>query len=210
VVAHIKQYDLHGKETGVIPIDEALLGFVAHPQMVKDYLVAIRNNARQWNANTKTRNEVNRTGKKPHPQKGQGRSRQGCLAAPHYKGGGISFGPRTKVDQHVSINKKERKAAIRSLLVEKIKENQVYVLKGTDFEKPSTKAVANFLKKLDLVDHRILFLGEEVESLFSLSMRNIPKKEYLLVRNMSGYDLALCRTLVVLDDALERFLALLG
>ncbi len=67
----------------------------------------------------KSASEINRTGRKPHPQKGQGRSRQGDLAAPQYKGGGIVFGPRPKFDIHVRINKKERRAAIRTLLLKK-------------------------------------------------------------------------------------------
>ena len=205
----VKQVDLKGKETGTVEIDDSLLSPVAHPQMVKDYLVAIRNNARQWSANTKGRKEVNRTGRKPHPQKGQGRSRQGCLAAPQYKGGGIVFGPKPKFDQHVSINKKEKKAAVLSLLAKKIKEGHLYILTG-NVEKPQTKLVADFLKKLGLLDQRVLFLGEQSRTDFSLSTRNIPKKEFLLVPNMSGYDVALCRTIIVLDSALDRFMALLG
>ena len=127
-MATLKKYDLAGQEIGSIQIDDALLKGKAHPQSVKDYLVAIRNNARQWSACTKTRAEINRTGKKPHPQKGGGRSRQGDLAAPQYKGGGIVFGPRPKFDVHVRINKKERRAAIAALIAQKIKANPVHFL----------------------------------------------------------------------------------
>lgn len=210
-MAQLKKYDLDGKEIGKVDIDDAILSLVAHPQSVKDYLVAIRNNARQWSANTKGRKEVNRTGKKPHPQKGQGRSRQGCLAAPQYKGGGIVFGPKPKFDQHVKINRKERKAAVRSLIIEKIKGNQVHVL-AAEIGQPKTKIMSDFLKKLELLDKRVLFLGEvpgEKEPL-PLSIRNIVKKEYSLVPNISGYDVALCGTIFVLDEALERFLSLIG
>ena len=84
--------------------------------------------------NTKVRKEINRTGKKPHPQKGQGRSRQGDLAAPQYKGGGIVFGPSPKFDIHVRINKKERRAAIRALIAEKIKANQVHILQKVEMK----------------------------------------------------------------------------
>src|SRR3990172_8715351 len=114
---------MSGKEVGVVQVDDAVLQMTAHPQSVKDYLVAIRKNARQWSASTKTRAEIQRTGRKPHPQKGQGRSRQGDLAAPQYKGGGIVFGPKPKFDMHVRINKKERRAAVRSMIVQKILDN---------------------------------------------------------------------------------------
>ena len=210
-MATLKKYDLSGKEIGSVQIDDALLGVEAHSQMVKDYLVAIRNNARQWSANTKGRKEINRTGRKPHPQKGQGRARQGCFAAPQYKGGGIVFGPKPKFDQHVRINKKERKAAIRFLLAEKIKADQVHVLRSEKMEKPQTKAVAGFLKSKELLSSRVLFMGEKAshQELF-LSSRNIPKKEFSNFQTVNGYELALCRDIVILDSAVDQLLAILG
>jgi len=210
-VAIVKKFDLSGKEIGTVQINDDLLDLSAHPQMVKDYIVAIRNNARQWSANTKGRKEVNRTGKKPHPQKGQGRSRQGCLAAPQYKGGGIVFGPKPKFDQHVRINKRERQAVIRFLLAEKIKANQLHVLKSEKMAKPKTKIVVDFLKAVNLIDHRVLFLdtAEKQEELY-LSLRNLPKKEYSFLFNINGYNLALCRDVVIMDSALDQLLTILG
>ena len=111
-MATLKKYDLQGKEVGKVDLDDALLKAGTHPQSIKDYIVAIRKNARQWSASTKVRKEVSHTGRKPHPQEGQGRSRQGDLAAPQYKGGGIVFGPKPKFNMHVRINRKERRAAI--------------------------------------------------------------------------------------------------
>ena len=210
-MAILKKYDLSGKEIGTVQIEDQSIDVSAHPQSIKDYIVAIRNNARQWSASTKGREEINRTGKKPHPQKGQGRSRQGCLAAPQYKGGGIVFGPRTKFDQHVRINRKERQLAIRALLAEKIKANQVHVLEPKGLDQPKTKAAVQFLNALSLKDHRVLFLGsDEVNQTFVLSARNLPKKQFSNVLNINGYNLALCRDVVVLDSALEQFLSMLG
>ncbi len=218
-MATLKKYDLNGKEVGVHQIDDAILQATSHPQSVKDYLVAIRKNARQWSANTKTRAQINRTGRKPHPQKGQGRSRQGDLAAPQYKGGGIVFGPKPKFDQHVRINKKERRSAIRSMIVQKIKENKVHILCKETISEPKTKIVASFFNKLHAGERRFLVLGESKASSnemgnphesFVKSMRNIPKKEYSLVPQMNGYSLALAQDLVVLDSALDEFLAILG
>ena len=210
-MANLKKYDLSGKEIGSVQVDDALLDVTAHPQMIKDYIIALRRNARQWSASTKGRAEVNRTGKKPHPQKGQGRSRQGCLAAPQYKGGGIVFGPKPKFDQHVRINKRERQAAVRFLLAEKIKANQVCVLKDEKMIKPRTKTIKSFLESLKWLDHRVLFLdGAEGQKNFTLSMRNIPKKEYSPLFNINGYDLALCRGVVIFEGALEKLLTMLG
>src|SRR5271155_5008328 len=127
-----------------------MLATAANSQMIKDYLVALRANARQWSANTKTRAEVCHSGKKPHPQKGTGRARQGYLGAPQYKGGGRVHAPRPKFEQHVRINKKERRAAIRHLFVEKVVGGNVHVLSFEGLEKPRTKAVAQFLEALKI------------------------------------------------------------
>ncbi len=213
-MAILKKYDLTGKETGSVQVDDALLNVEAHPQSIKDYIVALRNNARQWSASTKIRKEINRTGKKPHPQKGQGRSRQGDLAAPQYKGGGIVFGPRPKFDMHVRINKKERRAAIRSLIADKIKAGQVHVLTNADLKEPKTKAIAPFFNLV--ATKRTLVLGESKAEMgnphinFVKSLRNIPKKDYNLVPQVNGYDLARAAELVVLESALNEFLSILG
>lgn len=210
-MAILKKYNLSGKEIETIQVDDALLEPSAHPQMIKDYIVAIRKNARQWSASTKIRSEINRTSKKPFPQKGQGRARQGCLAAPQYRGGGIVFGPRPKFDQHVRINKRERQAAIRFLLAEKIRANQVHVLKSEKLTQPKTKKMSAFLKAIHLQDQRVLFLDTvSGHDEIMLSLRNIPKKEYSVLFNINGYNLALCRDVIILDRALEQLMTMLG
>jgi large subunit ribosomal protein L4 len=214
-VATLKKYDLSGKEVGTVELDDALLEPKAHPQSVKDYIVAIRNNARQWSANTKTRAEINRTGRKPHPQKGGGRSRQGDLAAPQYKGGGIVFGPRPK-DVHTRINKKERQSAIRFLIAEKIKANRVHVLQKESMKEPKTKKAAHFFDQIQIGDKRVLILGETgqtkkhepLHNNFIKSVRNLPKKVYLLMPQANGYELARCQDVVILESALNEFLSI--
>lgn len=219
-MATLKKYNMQGKEVGSFQIEDALLETLvesgAHSQSIKDYIVAIRNNARQWSANTKVRKEINRTGRKPHPQKGQGRSRQGDLAAPQYKGGGIVFGPKPKFGVHVRINKKERRAAIRTLLAEKIKAGRVHVLQRNDIDVPKTKAMFQFFEQIEGVDKRVLVLGESNvemkgrnENLVK-SFRNIPRKEYVLMPQVNGYDIARSHTLIVLDSALPELHAMLG
>ena len=212
-MATLKKYDMAGKEVGTVQIDDALLEVSAHSQSMKDYIVAIRNNARQWSANTKRRSEVNHTGRKPHPQKGQGRSRQGDLAAPHYKGGAVVWGPRPK-DIHTRINKKERQAAIRYLIAEKIKKEKVHVLHKDGMKEPKTKKMANFLDKMELRERRILMLGgpagEGTQVNLVKSLRNIPKKEFLPLSQVNGYELARSQEIVVLESALDELISLLG
>lgn len=218
IVAVLKKYDLTGKEVGDEAIDDALLHSEVNGQLIKDYLVAIRNNARQWSANTKTRAEVSHSGQKPHPQKGTGRARQGYLGAPQYKGGGRVHAPRPKFDQHVSINKKERRAAIRHLIIEKIKENKVHVLKMPSLKAPKTKKVAEFINQLNLQNKRLLVIGEGLQNtggsekydFLVASLNNIPKIEFSFFPNMSGYDIVLGHELVILEPALDELKILLG
>lgn len=227
-MSKLKKYNLDGKETGNVAIDSGLLEAEASSQTIKDYIVALRANVRQWSANTKGRSEVNHTTKKPHPQKGGGRARQGSLAAPQYKGGGRVFGPKPKFDQHVRINKKEKIAAIRCLLAEKLKNDKCIIVDDFSLEGPKTKVVADFLGKLNLKG-RILFLGEgeygeidfgdftekfhvpsERHNNFVRSMRNIPKMSFALAKNINGYDLMLANQLVVTEKALQELQEWLG
>lgn len=206
----LKKYTLAGKQVGEVTVDDESTKVAANLQMIKDYIVALRANARQWSANTKTISEVNHSKKKPHPQKGTGRARQGFLGAPQYKGGGRVFAPKPKFDQHVRINKKERRLAIRHLLAEKIQESRVHVLEHHALKHPKTKTVAKFLHHLELEGKRILFLCDgasehDYENLFK-SMRNIPKVNFMQTSNVNGYDLILCQDIVILEPAMKDFM----
>lgn len=222
----LKKYNLAGDEIGVVPVDAQFVNAEANGQMIKDYIVALRANARQWSAHTKTRAEVNHSNKKPHPQKGGGRARQGALSTPQYKGGGRVFGPRAKFDQHVKINKKERRAAIRFLIAEKIRENKVHLIENTAIEAPKTRVMADFLKKGNIAK-RTLFLAEgsylnidagEGETFrFSMpdnkhdnlikSIRNLPKAYYSLATNVSGYDILCAHDIIMSEAAFEELTA---
>lgn len=213
---------MQGDEVGEVVANEQLATAQANSQSIKDYIVALRENKRQWSASTKGRSEVAHTTAKPHPQKGTGRARQGCLVAPQFRGGGIVFGPKPKFDQHVRINKKERKAAIRSLIGDKIRNGKVLILESSEMEAPKTKTIANFLSKREL-KKRVLFLGESemaeirIEDVsmtfnvkcskhhnFQKSLRNIPKVKFSLAQNINGYDLMVAHHIVMTEEALKE------
>lgn len=102
----LKTYQLNGKVAAEQEVPAALVESDVNAQLIKDYLIALRANARQWSANTKGRSEVCHSKKKPHRQKGTGNARQGTLAAPQYKGGGRVFGPKPNlISMYVLINK---------------------------------------------------------------------------------------------------------
>lgn len=216
----LKKYNLAGQVLGEVKLDEKLLSSEICPQSIKDYIIALRANARQWSANTKTRPEVSHSGQKPHPQKGTGRARQGYLGAPQYKGGGRVFAPRPKFDQHVRINKKERRGAIRHLLIEKIRDAKLHVLDWDDsFTEPKTKTIAKFLEQAHLTGKRVLFVRRPAENAgedakmskeaFAKSMRNIPKTELCMLQNINGYDLALSHDVVLFSEGFDELVLML-
>ena len=215
-MASLKKYDISGKELEVIQIDNNLLTQSVNPQLIKDYLVAIRNNARQWSASTKGRSEIAHSNKKPHPQKGTGRARQGCIVVSQYRGGAVVFGPKPKFDQHVKINKKEKRAAIRFLLAQKISSGNIHVLQVASMETPKTSIVSNFLKSTSLDGRRILFVGDSSEETksncanFVKSTRNICKTSFMPISSISGYDVIRNQEIIVMDTALEQLITTLG
>ena len=204
-----KQYDISGKALEDVSFDQKWLKSEASPQLVKDYIVALRANKRQWSANTKGRSEIAHSNKKPHKQKGTGNARQGSLASPQYRGGGIVFGPKPKFDQHVRINRKERRKAIAAIIAGKVKEGKVHFVDESSlekaFDKPKTKSVADFLKALSLQNKRVLFLsGKKKNNHFFKSVANLPKAEVALAVNASGYDLAKAAEIVMTQSAFEE------
>jgi len=209
-VVTIKKYDLQGNEVEEITVEDSLLDIPVNKQMLKNYILAIRNNKRQWSANTKDKSEVKATGKKPHNQKGLGRARQGSLVSPQFKGGGRAHGPKPKFDQHIKINKKERIKSIQSLLAERIREKKVFLLEDL-VKECKTKTFFDFLNKMGLIDKRILFLGSKKNDIEILkkSIRNIEKNNFSYVFNLDGYKLALCMHIVMVGDAFKEVLEFL-
>ncbi len=224
-MADIKKFDLTGKEKGQVTVKDEVLERGANSQMIKDYIVALRANARQWSAHTKSRSEVAHSGQKPHPQKGTGRARQGYLGAPQYKGGGRVGGPRAKFDQHVSINRKEKRAAIRFLLAEKIQNNNLIILEDEVFKAPKTKKVADFLKGRELFGRKVLIIADlaapkgkrsskkkvepKKDDNFLKSLRNIPRAAYIVLDNVSGYDILAHRDIILMEPAFDKLMKIL-
>lgn len=212
-MATLKKYDLAGKEKGEVSIEDGLLEVKANAQMMKDYIVALRANRRQWSASTQTRAEVSHSKKKPFAQKGTGNARQGFLGSPQFRGGGRAHGPRPKFDQKVRINKKERRLAISSQLSDAIRSSHAHILDYKTLDKPATKALAQFLKALKLEGKRVLFLAEQGDADYtalSKSLRNIPKVQFTHLPNVNGYDLAVSQEIIILDSAVDGLKETLG
>ena len=205
----LKKYNLRGEEVGAISVSDDFSEAKANSQLVKDYIVALRANARQWTACTKTRSEMSHSTKKPHPQKGGGRSRQGSLVAPQYRGGGRVFGPKPKPEFHLRVNQKERRAAIKALLADKIRNGSMIVVDSLSMEAPKSAAVRKFLTSCGCT-RRVLVLGEAapvnvdsgIHEAMKKSVRNLHRVEFSLVRDVDGYAVALANNVVLSEAAL--------
>jgi len=157
---------------------------------------------RQGTHNTKTRGQVSGGGRKPFRQKGTGRARQGSIRSPHYKGGGVVFGPHPR-SYEFKVNRKEVKLAMRSALSAKLADGELKVIDDLDFEKPSTKEAAATLKALEIEGRVTIVLPDNNINAF-LSFRNIPRVRIIAVSESNTRDFLDNATLVFTSASLKR------
>ena len=160
-------------------------------------------NARHPIAHTLTKGETRGGGKKPYAQKGTGRARQGSITNPHYRGGGVAFGPRNTRNFYTRASKKERRIALFGILSEKAKESQISAFEGYSVEAPKTKTFANMLKKMAFKKD-VLFVLPAKNEVFVRSARNVPSVKTILVNYVNPADLLKFRDVVFFKDALPK------
>ncbi|HEY6040488.1 MAG TPA: 50S ribosomal protein L4 [Anaerolineae bacterium] len=198
-----------GEQVGQIELREDIFGIEPNKSVMHQALLRQRANARQGTADTKTRGEVSGGGAKPWKQKGTGRARQGSTRAPHWKGGGVVFGP-TPRSYTQKMPKKMRHLALKSALSAKVAEKQVRVVEKFEIgDKPQTRVMQELLEKWG-VDSTAVILLPQADVVVSKSASNLEgikalRASYLNVRDLIGYDyLVLSREGV---QAIEKFFA---
>lgn len=194
--------DANGKTVDTADLSANVFGI--EPNMHVMHL-AVRAQRASWRAgthSTKTRGEVRGGGKKPWRQKGTGRARQGSIRAPHWKGGGVVWGPHPR-SYDIKVNKKEVKLAMRSALSAKFADGELIVVDDFGFSKPSTKAAIAVLEALGVEGRCTVVCGEADVNAF-LSFRNIPTVDILPVSAANTYELLDNKRLVFTVEALKR------
>jgi large subunit ribosomal protein L4 len=156
---------------------------------------------RQGTADSKTRSEVRGGGKKPYKQKGTGNARQGCIRAPHYVGGGTAFGPHPR-DYDFKLNRKVKKAALKSAISVRFKEEKLTVLNALELEKISTKGLVEILNRFDLANALVVIDG--ANPAVELSARNLPQVKVLRAEGVNVYDVMKYRNLVLTEGAVSQ------
>ena len=184
------------RELAELVFNDDVKGYLIH-DMVR-YQLAKR---RQGTHKTKTRSEVAGGGKKPYRQKGTGNARQGCIRAPHYVGGGTAFGP-TPRDYTFKLNRKVKKAALRSALSVRFKNEKLTVLNNLEVEEVSTKGFVEILKRFEISN--VLVVIDEANVNVELSARNIPGVKVLRADGVNVYDVMKHTNLVLTEGAVTR------
>ncbi|HEY6874024.1 MAG TPA: 50S ribosomal protein L4 [Geobacteraceae bacterium] len=173
---------------------------------VKEYLIheAVKiqlANRRAGTVAVKNRSAVSGGGKKPFRQKGTGGARQGCIRAPHYPGGGVAFGPQPKT-YNLSMNKKARKAAIRSALTMLFKGNKLTVLNSFDLEQISTKAFVGVLNEF-AINKTLLVIDGDNKNL-ELSARNVKDVKLLKPEGLNVCDILKYQSIIFTQEAVRK------
>ena len=143
-------YNREGQATGTLELDSAIFGVKPKPAILHEAVVAQRANARVAIAHTKTRGEISGGGKKPWKQKGTGRARHGSIRSPIWRGGGITFGPRSNRNFSKKINSKVKRQAILMALSDKVASGALFVLEALAADVSKTKEVAKILRALPI------------------------------------------------------------
>lgn len=196
----IALYNMNREKVGEVALDDQVFAAEVKEPLIHQALKVQLANRRAGTVKTKTRGEVSGGGKKPFKQKGTGNARQGCSRAPQYPGGGTVFGPQPKI-YNLAINKKARKAALRSLLSMQLKSEKITVLDQLDFAKISTKDFAGFMKKFDL--DRSLIITEEPSANLYLSSRNVPYVKLLKADGLNVYDVLKYKNIILTQGAVR-------
>lgn len=201
-MATIDMYNQAGEKAGNLELNKDIFERAVNEGLIHQMLVLQQSNARYNLASALTRAEVRGGGRKPFKQKGTGRARQGSIRAPHYKGGGVVFGPTGIENYSVQMPKKQRRAALFSLLSSKAQDQALFALESYTGE-ISTKSFGELIKKLP-VERNVLFVLAERNEVIEKSARNIPTVKTVLASYLNVADLLKFRKICFVKGAEKK------
>ena len=197
-MANVTVYNMEGNEVGTMELNDAVFGVEINEHLVHLAVVRQLANNRQGTQKAKTRSEVSGGGRKPWRQKGTGHARQGSIRAPQWTGGGVVFAPVPR-DYEVKMNKKERRAALKSALTSKVQDNKLVVVDSLTLAEAKTKEMQKVLTNLKAEKALIVTAGDDQNVV--LSARNIADVQTATVNTINVYDVMKHNTVVVTKDA---------
>ena len=198
----IDVYDIKGKKVSDVELADSIFGIEPNETIVHSVLVNYLANQRQGTQSTKTRAEVSGGGRKPWRQKGTGRARQGSIRAPQWIKGGIALGPKPRSYKY-TVNKKERRLAIKSILSSKVLEKELTVVDKLELKEIKTKTIVKALQDLKVEGKTLIVLPESNKNVL-MSARNIEGVKVILLNNINVYDLLKYNKLVLPLDTVKK------
>ena len=200
-MANVSVYNMEGKEVGKIDLNDAVFGVTVNEHLVHMAVVQQLANKRQGTQKAKTRSEVSGGGRKPWRQKGTGHARQGSIRAPQWKGGGVVFAPVPR-DYSFKMNKKEKQAALRSVLTSRVQDNKLIVLDELKLDEIKTKKFKQVMDNLK-VEKAMVVISEQDANVIR-SAKNLPTISTAVAENINVYDILKGDTLVITKDAVAK------
>ncbi len=201
-MANVSVYNMEGKEVGKIDLSDAIFGVEINEHLVHMAVLQQLADNRQGTQKAKTRSEVSGGGRKPWRQKGTGHARQGSIRAPQWKGGGVVFAPVPR-DYSFKMNKKEKRAALKSALTDKAQAGNLIVVDELKFDEIKTKKFAEVMNNLKATRKALVVLADNDQNVV-LSARNLAEANTTLTNTLNVYDIVNARTLVLTKDAVAK------
>ena len=197
-MAKVSVYNMEGQQVGELELNDAIFGVEVNTHLMHKSVVGLLANNRQGTQSAKTRAEVRGGGAKPWKQKGTGRARQGSIRAPQWKGGGVVFAPKPR-DYSMKLNKKEKRAALKSALSAKVNDQKFIVLDQLAFDDIKTKNMVKVLENLK-VSKALVVLNDNDQNVV-LSARNLADIQTASTNTINVYDIMKYDTFVITKDA---------
>ncbi len=197
-MASVAVYNMEGAQVSTIELSDSIFAVPVNEHLIHQAVVAQLAAKRQGTQKAKTRAEVRGGGKKPYRQKGTGHARQGSTRAPQWTHGGVVFAP-TPRDYTVKVNKKEKRAAIKSVLTAKVNENKFIVLDELKLTEIKTKAIKAVLDNLKV--EKAIIVTKDVDTVVAKSANNLPKVKTAATNTINVYDILKYDTMVVTKEA---------
>ena len=197
-MAKVAVYNMEGKEVGSMDLNDAVFGVEVNEHLVHMAVLQQLANNRQGTQKAKTRSEVRGGGRKPWRQKGTGHARQGSIRAPQWKGGGVVFAPVPR-DYSFKLNKKEKRAALKSVLTSRVQENKFIVVDELKMDEIKTKTFKGVLDNLNA--EKALVVLNDMDANVIASAKNIPTVKTTQTNELNVFDVLKDNTVVVTKDA---------
>jgi large subunit ribosomal protein L4 len=199
-MAKVSVYNMEGKQVDTIDLSDAVFGVEVNEHLVHMAVVQQLANKRQGTQKAKTRSEVSGGGRKPWRQKGTGHARQGSTRAPQWTGGGVVFAPVPR-DYSFKLNKKEKRAALKSALTSRVQENKLIVIDELKFDEIKTRNFKAVIDNLNLTKAYVV-LNENDKNVI-MSARNLPNVQTALTNTINVYDVMKGGTVILTKDAVK-------